>query len=138
MIAPRVKGLKLSVFTLPSFEILFKLIKDKFDPSKNVTRQIVLDKYHLVKVPDRVDRMADKREFSNLSLPLKRFDSEYFQKLVELCGNLISVTDDQVVIKHLYTWRRMTPLNIFPGYILLKTFGVTRHRRITSKGRALF
>jgi len=159
MIAPGIKGLVMSVFTLPSFEIVFKLIKDKFGPSKNVTRQTVLDKYHLVKVHDRVGRMADTQEFSNLSLPLERFNSECLKELVELCGNSVSVTDDEVVIKHLYTERRMTPLNIyletatdderlavldeygqaikqlaaaniFPGDMLLKNFGVTRHGRV--------
>ena len=159
MIAPGIKGLVMSVFTLPSFEIVFKLIKDKFGPSKNVTRQTVLDKYHLVKVHDRVGRMADTQEFSNLSLPLDRFHSACLKELLELCGNSVSVEGDQVVIKHLYTERRMTPLNIyleactdeerlaaldeygqaikqlaaaniFPGDMLLKNFGVTRHGRV--------
>jgi isocitrate dehydrogenase kinase/phosphatase len=159
MIAPGIKGLVMSVFTLPSFEIVFKLIKDKFGPSKNVTRQTVLDKYHLVKVHDRVGRMADTQEFSNLSLPLERFHSACLKELLELCGNSVSIEGDQVVIKHLYTERRMTPLNIyleacsdeerlaaldeygqaikqlaaaniFPGDMLLKNFGVTRHGRV--------
>ncbi|NCW74209.1 MAG: bifunctional isocitrate dehydrogenase kinase/phosphatase, partial [Gammaproteobacteria bacterium] len=113
IIAPGIKGLVMSVFTLPSFAIVFKLIKDKFGPSKNVTRQTVLDKYHLVKVHDRVGRMADTQEFSNLSLPLERFDSECLKELLDLCGSSVSVQGDHVVIKHLYTERRMTPLNIY-------------------------
>ncbi len=159
MVAPGIKGLVMAVFTLPSFEIVFKLIKDKFGPSKNVTRQTVLSKYHLVKVHDRVGRMADTQEFSNLSLPLARFDRDCLKELLDLCGSSVSVEGDQVVIKHLYTERRMTPLNlyletatdeeriaaldeygqaikqlaaanIFPGDMLLKNFGVTRHGRV--------
>ncbi len=159
IIAPGIKGLVMAVFTLPSFQIVFKLIKDKFGPSKNVTRQTVLDKYHLVKVHDRVGRMADTQEFSNLSLPLDRFDRECLDELLELCAGSVSIDGDRVVIRHLYTERRMVPLNIyieeasdearlaaldeygqaikqlaaaniFPGDMLLKNFGVTRHGRV--------
>ena len=159
VIAPGIKGLVMSVFTLPSFQIVFKLIKDRFGPSKNVTRQTVLDKYHLVKIHDRVGRMADTQEFANLSLPLARFDRECLQELLNLCAGTVSVEGDAVVIKHLYTERRMIPLNlyieqasdeerlaaldeygeaikqlaaanIFPGDMLLKNFGVTRHGRV--------
>lgn len=159
VIAPGIKGLVMCVFTLPSSEIVFKLIKDKFGPSKNVTRQVVLDKYHLVKVHDRVGRMADTQEFSNFALPLERFDPECLDELMDLCANSVSIEDEQVVIKHLYIERRMTPLNlylesasdearhnaldeygqaikqlaaanIFPGDMLLKNFGVTRHGRV--------
>lgn len=159
VIAPGIKGLVMCVFTLPSSEIVFKLIKDKFGPSKNVTRQVVLDKYHLVKVHDRVGRMADTQEFSNFALPLERFDPECLDELMDLCANSVSIEDEQVVIQHLYIERRMTPLNIylesasdearhnaldeygqaikqlaaaniFPGDMLLKNFGVTRHGRV--------
>ncbi len=159
VIAPGIKGLVMCVFTLPSSEIVFKLIKDKFGPSKNVTRQVVLDKYHLVKVHDRVGRMADTQEFSNFALPLERFDPECLDELMDLCANSVTIEDEQVVIKHLYIERRMTPLNlyletasdearhnaldeygqaikqlaaanIFPGDMLLKNFGVTRHGRV--------
>ena len=159
VIAPGIKGLVMAVFTLPSFRIVFKLIKDKFGPSKNVTRQTVLDKYHLVKIHDRVGRMADTQEFSNLSLPLERFAPECLAELLELCAGSVTVEGDQVVIKHLYIERRMVPLNIyleqasddervaaldeyghaikqlaaaniFPGDMLLKNFGVTRHGRV--------
>lgn len=159
VIAPGIKGLVMCVFTLPSSEIVFKLIKDKFGPSKNVTRQVVVDKYHLVKVHDRVGRMADTQEFSNFALPLERFDPECLDELMALCANSVSIEDEQVLIKHLYIERRMTPLNlylesaseearykaldeygqaikqlaaanIFPGDMLLKNFGVTRHGRV--------
>lgn len=159
VVAPGIKGLVMAVFTLPSSDIVFKLIKDKFGPSKQVTRQVVLDKYHLVKVHDRVGRMADTQEFSNFSLPLHRFDPECLDELMDLCTNSVSIEEDQVVIKHVYIERRMTPLNIylekasdearrmaldeygqaikqlaaaniFPGDMLLKNFGVTRHGRV--------
>ena len=43
----------MAVFTLPSYEYVFKIIKDRFTPPKEVTHQIVKDKYHLVKRWDR-------------------------------------------------------------------------------------
>lgn len=159
VIAPGIKGLVMAVFTLPSFEMVFKVIKDRFGPSKNVTRQTVLEKYHLVKVHDRVGRMADTQEFSNLSLPLERFDRACLQELLALCPSSITIVGETVLIRHLYTERRMVPLNIyleqctdveqrrvleeyghaikqlaaaniFPGDMLLKNFGVTRHGRV--------
>lgn len=159
IIAPGIKGLVMAVFTLPSFEMVFKLIKDRFGPSKNVTRQVVLEKYHLVKVHDRVGRMADTQEFSNLSLPVAQFDRECLQELLDQCASSVRVVGDTVLIRHLYIERRMIPLNIyleqcteaeqrhaldeygfaikqlaaaniFPGDMLLKNFGVTRHGRV--------
>src|SRR3977135_2250708 len=59
IIAPGIKGLVMSVFTLPSYPYVFKIIKDVISRPKEVTRSIVKDKYQLVKHHDRVGRMAD-------------------------------------------------------------------------------
>ena len=159
IIAPGIKGMVMSVFTLPSYERVFKIIKDRFTPPKEMTRQIVKDKYMLVSRHDRAGRMADTQEYSNLLFPKERFSTELLEELLKVAPSLIEIHADQVLIKHLYVERKMIPLNlyfdsatekqaeaaideygnaikqlaaanIFPGDMLYKNFGVTRHNRI--------
>jgi isocitrate dehydrogenase kinase/phosphatase len=158
-LAPGIKGMVMSVFTLPSYPYVFKIIKDKFAPSKNMTRADVKGKYRLVKLHDRVGRMADTMEYSEVAFPKDRFDNELLEELNKVAPSLIRYEDDLLIIKHLYIERRMVPLNlylakandeeiesalygygqaikqlisadIFPGDMLLKNFGVTRHGRV--------
>ena len=155
-LAPGIKGMVMSVFTLPSYPYVFKIIKDKFSPSKNMTREDVKGKYRLVKLHDRVGRMADTMEYSEVAFPKDRFDSALLEELQNVAPSLLRYEDDLLIIKHLYIERRMVPLNlylakasdeeieaalygygkaikqlisanIFPGDMLLKNFGVTRH-----------
>ena len=157
--APGIRGLVMAVFTLPSLPVVFKLIKDKFGPSKMMSRESVKSAYRLVKVHDRVGRMADTQEFNYLEFPLERFDRALLEELQSSCASSIVVNEEIVTIKHLYTERRMVPLNlwlqhndpslwepvlddygwaikqmaaanIFAGDMLLKNFGVTRHGRV--------
>ena len=159
IVAPGIKGMVMTVFTLPSYNIVFKIIKDKFAPPKEVTHQIVRDKYRLVSRHDRIGRMADTQEFDNLVFPLDRFSDELIEELQKVAQSSIEIRGDKLVIKHLYTERYMTPLNIylesasdeqirsameeygncikqlaaaniFPGDMPLKNFGVTRHGRV--------
>ncbi|GGC75560.1 bifunctional isocitrate dehydrogenase kinase/phosphatase [Vreelandella lutescens] len=159
IIAPGVRGMVMAVFVLPSFRTVFKIIKDKFDPAKEVTPAIVREKYRLVKRHDRVGRMADTQEFSNFIVRQDHFDPECLAHLLEVAPSTVSLKGDKVIIKHCYTERMMTPLNIyleqcsadervmvlkdygnaikqmaaaniFPGDMLLKNFGVTRHGRV--------
>jgi isocitrate dehydrogenase kinase/phosphatase len=139
---------------------VFKIIKDRFSPSKNVDRSTVIEKYRLVKSVDRVGRMADTQEFSDFRFPLSKFDPECLAELLEVAPSTVEVENgDTVLIRHCWTERRMTPLNIylehaneaqvkealedyglaikqlaaaniFPGDMLLKNFGVTRHGRV--------
>ncbi len=67
------EGLVMSVFTLPSLNVVFKIIKDRFGHPKRITRTGVLGKYHLVFVRDRVGRLADAQEFEHLRFPAKTF-----------------------------------------------------------------
>jgi isocitrate dehydrogenase kinase/phosphatase len=149
----------MAVFTLPGFNTVFKLIKDRFSPSKNVSRATVIEKYRLVKSVDRVGRMADTQEFADFRFPLSKFEPECLAELLEIAPSTVVVEGDQVLIRHSWTERRMTPLNlylenaspaqirealddyglaikqlaaanIFPGDMLLKNFGVTRHGRV--------
>lgn len=112
IMAPGIRGLVMLVFTLPSYPYVFKLIKDVFGSSKNMDRATVKKKFLLVKQVDRVGRMADTLEFSNVLLPLKRFDDEVLAELQKLAPNCFEVDGDQLIIKHLYIERRMEPLNM--------------------------
>jgi isocitrate dehydrogenase kinase/phosphatase len=141
---------------------VFKMIKDVFGASKEMDRATVKRKYLLVKQVDRVGRMADTLEFSHVALPRKRFSPELLEALHTLAPSLLEEDrEDQadLVIKHLYIERRLTPLNlyldqatpeqidhavleygnaikelacanIFPGDMLWKNFGVTRYNRV--------
>ncbi len=159
IIAPGIRGLVMLVFTLPSYPYVFKLIKDIFGASKEMDRDTVKSKYLLVKQVDRVGRMADTLEFSHVSLPKNRFSADLLEELNRLAPSMIEENGDNLVIKHLYIERRMTPLNIyldsatpeqidnavleygsairelasaniFPGDMLWKNFGVTRYNRV--------
>jgi isocitrate dehydrogenase kinase/phosphatase len=159
VIAPGIRGMVMSVFTLPSYQTVFKVIKDRFPPQKEITREAVKEKYYTVKTHDRVGRMADTQEFDQFTFPRARFSPELIEELEKVAASSIRLTDDLVVISHLYTERLMTPLNlyietasetqlrdvldeygnaikqlaaanIFPGDMLLKNFGVTRHGRV--------
>lgn len=159
IIAPGIKGMVMSVFTLPSYEMVFKIIKDKFDPPKDMSRETVREKYRLVSRHDRVGRMADTQEYSHFRFPLARFSEELLTELQKVAPSQLIIDGDELVIRHLYTERKMIPLNlylqsasdeqieeamdeygnaikqiaaanIFPGDMLLKNFGVTRHGRV--------
>ncbi len=113
IIAPGIKGMVMTVFTLPSFPVVFKLIKDRFSSSKNVTRATVKEKYRLVKRHDRVGRMADTQEFTNFLFPRNRFSMELIDELQKVAASSVEVEGDLVTIRHLWAERRMTPLNIY-------------------------
>jgi isocitrate dehydrogenase kinase/phosphatase len=158
-IAPGIKGMVMLVFDLPSFPYVFKIIKDFYPPQKDTTREQIKGKYLLVKQHDRVGRMADTLEYSNVGFPRHRFEDELVAELKHFCGSLLEEDGDVLVIKHLYIERRMIPLNIylqeagpegmahavveygnaikdlvaaniFPGDMLWKNFGVTRHGKV--------
>ena len=163
VVAPGIKGMVMLVFTLPSFPYVFKVIRDRFAPPKETDRETVMQKYLMVKLHDRVGRMADTLEYSLVALPLERFDPALVDELKKECASAIEFDRDQLVIGHVYIERRMEPLNIhveackrmgnetalraalreygqaikelagagiFPGDMLLKNFGVTRHERV--------
>lgn len=162
-IAPGIRGLVMLVFALPSFPYVFKVIKDFFPPPKETTRAQIKEKYLLVKNHDRVGRMADTLEYSNVAFPVDRFSEELIAELMHFAPSLVEFEEDRIIIAHLYIERRMVPLNIFltnaekagndtliehgiveygnaikelvaanifPGDMLYKNFGVTRHGRV--------
>jgi isocitrate dehydrogenase kinase/phosphatase len=159
IIAPGIKGLVMVVFTLPSYPYVFKVIRDRIAPPKEVNKDIVKAKYLLVKYHDRVGRMADTLEYSDVAFPKSRFTQELLKELRDLVPSQLEEEGDTLIVKHLYIERRMTPLNmyldatsgdareyalkeygtalkqlaaanIFAGDLLFKNFGVTRYGRV--------
>jgi isocitrate dehydrogenase kinase/phosphatase len=155
--APGIKGLVMGVFTLPSFPYVFKIIKDR--RSKDVSREFVQKQYQLVKFHDRVGRMADTWEYSDVPFPKARLDPALVAELRDTAPSIVEDDGDSLVIRHVYIERRMVPLNlyleratdvereraiveygdaikqmvaadIFPGDMLYKNFGVTRQGRV--------
>lgn len=118
-IAPGIKGLVMTVFDLPSFPYVFKLIKDRIASSKDVTRAQVKAKYQLVKQHDRGGRMADTMEYSLVAFPKNRFSDELLAELQAQAPDQIEISDRdgdgqmEVIISHLYIERRLVPLNLF-------------------------
>lgn len=159
IVAPGVKGMVMLVFTLPGSDRVFKVIKDRFAPQKDVTEAQVMACYQLVKEHDRVGRMADTQEFEHFILPKKNISPELMAELRREVPAKMEDLGSSIVLRHLYIERRMTPLNlyleqasdqqlydvieeygnaikqlaaanIFPGDMLFKNFGVTRHGRV--------
>ncbi len=157
--APGERGLVMVCFTLPSLDVVFKLIRDKFPYPKNILRQDVLDKYRFVFKHDRAGRLIDAQEFKRVRLPRARFAPELLEELFTETESSVHVDGDDLIFDHMYIERRMTPLNlylrdaspeaaeravldygqairdlaytnIFAGDLLLKNFGVTRHGRV--------
>jgi isocitrate dehydrogenase kinase/phosphatase len=158
-IAPGIKGMVMLVFDLPSFPYVFKVIKDFYPPQKDTSREQIKRKYLLVKTHDRVGRMADTLEYSSVAFPRSRISEALVAELQHFCPSQIEIDDEALVIKHVYIERRMIPLNIylhdatpeqmkhavieygnaikdlvaaniFPGDMLWKNFGVTRHGKV--------
>ena len=173
-IAPGIKGMVMLVFDLPSFPYVFKVIKDYYPPQKDTTREQIKGKYLLVKQHDRVGRMADTQEYSEVAFPRARFDDELIAEIKKFAPSQLEISDRdgdgqvEVIIKHVYIERRMIPLNIylqeafdlgvtvpaakeqiaravveygnaikdlvaaniFPGDMLWKNFGITRHGKV--------
>lgn len=149
----------MAVFTLPTFDLVFKVIRDRFPEPKSITREGVMAKYGLVFRHDRAGRLIDAQEFEHLRFPRSRFSGEALDELLDTAAASVSRSGDDVDIRHLYVERRLQPLNlflrdaspgearaavvdygqairdlaatnIFPGDVLLKNFGLTRHGRV--------
>ncbi len=153
------KGLVMVVFTLPSYPLVFKVIRDHFAPSKQFGPAVVKQKYWLVFRHDRVGRLVDAQEFKDLKFPLSQLAPALLAELEEECARSIAIEGESLVISHCYVERRLRPLNlhlsevepalardaaldygqavkdlslsnIFPGDLLPKNFGVTRSNRV--------
>ena len=157
--APGERGLVMIVFTLPSHDLVFKVIRDRFGPPKNTTRTEVMERYQFVFRHDRAGRLVDAQEFRRLRLPRARFMPALTEELLQEAASCCRIEGEELVIEHCYIERRLRPLNlylreaepaaaeaavidygnalrdlassgVFPGDLLLKNFGVTRHGRV--------
>ena len=155
------RGMVMAVFTLPSYPLVFKLIRDKFAFPKETVRAEVMQKYSLVIRHDRGGRLVDAQEFRFLRFPKSQFTCALQEELLSSCSETVRVDGDDLVVSHCYVERSIRPLNlyvreaetdaairavidygqairdlassnIFPGDLLFKNFGVSRH------GRAIF
>jgi isocitrate dehydrogenase kinase/phosphatase len=131
-IAPGIKGMVMLVFDLPSFPYVFKLIKDWFPEQKDTSREQVQGKYLLVKQHDRVGRMADTLEYSEVAFARDRFEEDLIAEIREFAPSQLEISDrdgdghEEVIIKHLYIERRMIPLNIY----LQEAFDAGAHEQV--------
>ena len=157
--APGERGLVMVCFTLASFDVVFKVIRDRFPTPKSVLREEVMAKYRLVFRHDRAGRLVDAQEFRRLRFPKALFAPELLEELLQQATLTVREDGEHLVFDHMYIERRMMPLNlylrtaspaaaeqvaldygqcirdlantnIFPGDLLLKNFGVTRHGRV--------
>ncbi|MGE3174654.1 MAG: bifunctional isocitrate dehydrogenase kinase/phosphatase [Planctomycetota bacterium] len=157
--APGKKGMVMAVFTLPSYDVVFKVIRDSFPQPKDTSRQEIEQRYSMVARHDKVGRLVDAQEFRMLRLPRDRFDPELLDELLTSTAKTTHVDGDSVVVAHAYIERRLRPLdlylreasyeqavravveyghalrdlactNIFPGDILLKNWGVAKNGRV--------
>lgn len=153
------KGLVMLVFTMPGYDVVFKIIRDVFGITKTVTRRDVLDRYRFVFEHDRAGRLVDTQQFEHLTFRADQFDPALLAELLREASQTVELQGDQVVLHHVYTERRVTPLNVyireapedavhaavldfgralrdlgatnvFPGDMLLKNFGITRSGRV--------
>ena len=158
-VAPGARGMVMIVFTMPGYDVVFKVIRDTFSPPKQITPGEVRRRYELVFQHDRAGRLVDAQEFEGLAFPRARFTRRLLAELEANAKRSVRVDRDMVAIGHLYTERRVRPLdlhlrdadpaeavrvaldygqairdlaatNVFPGDLLLKNFGVTRHGRV--------
>jgi isocitrate dehydrogenase kinase/phosphatase len=159
VLAPGEPGMVMIVFTLPSYDVVFKVIRDLFAYPKTTERREVLAKYRLVFQHGRAGRLVDVQEFEHLEFPVGRFAPNLLERLLSAAPSTVRLAGDKVVIHHLFTERRLRPLDlflrtaspeearrvildygeairdlartdIFPGDLLLKNFGLTRHGRV--------
>jgi isocitrate dehydrogenase kinase/phosphatase len=159
--APGERGMVMAVFTLPSYPVVFKLIRDRFAYPKNTVRAEVEQKYRLVFHHDRVGRLVDAQSFRHLRFPKRQFEPSLLKELLRECAETVHDEGEDLVLSLCYIERRLRPLNlylhevapelaqaaivdygqaikdlarsnIFPGDLLLKNFGMSR------TGRAIF
>ena len=102
VVAAGTPGMVMTVFTLPSYDVVFKLIKDRFDFPKQSTRAEVMRRYRLVFEHDRAGRLVEAHEFEHLVIARERFDPVLLDELLRDVASIVKIDDDNVVIAHAY------------------------------------
>ncbi len=158
-VSPGQRGMVMIVFNLPRDDLVFKLIRDQFDTPKETTRAEIMAKYDLVYRHDRAGRLVDAQAFEHLKFDTSCFAPKLLAEFEQDARSTVRIENESIIVEHAYVERRVTPLdiylkqadeaeaqkiviewgnaikdlavsNIFPGDILQKNFGVTRHGRV--------
>lgn len=106
-------GNVMHVLSLPTFKYALKIIKDKYFIPKPITRKGIEYYYAWVHEQDRVGRVLDSIEFRNLKVDRRLFTEELLADLQDKAPSVVAQQDGQVVLKHLYAQRKVTPLDIY-------------------------
>ncbi len=154
-----IRGMVMIVFTAPGYDVVFKVIRDRFPYPKQTTRRQIMAKYRLVARHDRAGRLVDAHQFEQLRFDRARFSEDLLAELTGDATRSVTVDEEHVTLHHVYVERRLAPLDlylreanpvkarsaivdygraiknlaaagIFPGDMLLKNFGVTRSGRV--------
>jgi isocitrate dehydrogenase kinase/phosphatase len=96
----------MTVFTLPSWDVVFKVIRDQFADPKTATRRHVVDRYQLVFRHDRAGRLVDAQEYRHLALPRDRLSAALLDELLATAPSSVIVDGDRVVLRHPQELRR--------------------------------
>lgn len=157
--SPGKHGMVMIAFNMPQDDLIYKLIRDRFDTPKRTTARQVMEKYDYVFKHDRAGRLVDVQTFENLELEDCCFTPRLLAEIHTQATRAATVHDGRVILHHAYVERRVTPLdlyvqqadaeaaeaaiidygraikdlariNVFPGDMLIKNFGVTRLGRV--------
>jgi isocitrate dehydrogenase kinase/phosphatase len=156
--SPGQRGMVMIAFNMPGDDLVYKVIRDRFDRPKTTNRDQVMAKYDYVFKHDRAGRLVDVQTFEHLTVDACCFSAELLAEFQTEATSAVDLTHDQVVLRHVYVERRVTPLDlfirqrpeeakdaiddygqaikdlacvdVFPGDMLLKNFGVTRLGRV--------
>lgn len=158
-LAPGTPGMVMIVFAMPGYDVVLKVIRDHFPAIKPITPAAVRQNYHLVFRHDRAGRLVEAQEFEHLEFERSRFTPRLLEEFARDADRSVAVEPGKVVVHHAYLERRVNPLdvhlreadaeaaraavvdfgqavkdlaanNVFPGELLPKNFGLTRHSRV--------
>jgi isocitrate dehydrogenase kinase/phosphatase len=120
VIAPGREGAVMIVFTLPGYDYVFKVIKDKpcflrssHTTDKTISKAEVKSRYRLVSHRDRVGRLVDTQEFENVRFKIKRYSEGLVSEFTTAARDLVSLEGGYVVISHLFLQRKVIPLPMY-------------------------
>jgi isocitrate dehydrogenase kinase/phosphatase len=157
--APGERGMVMICFTMPSLDVVFKVIRDRIPEPKTISFEGVVQQYNFVFRHARAGRLVDAQEFRRLRFPAERFATPLLDELLAESGSGVRREGEDLVLDHVYVERRLTPLNLylreaepaalervlldygqalkdlamsnlFAGDLLFKNFGVTRNGRV--------
>lgn len=153
------RGMVMIVFNMDQDQLVYKLIRDRFATPKHATARQVMEKYDYVFRHDRAGRLVDVQTFENLEIEDCCFTPELLAEIQNEAQHSSAIEGNRVILNHVYVERRMVPLdvylqradadaakaavidygcaikdlariNIFPGDLLIKNFGVTQLGRV--------